>query len=236
MDDLVQFAVAVWSALIFGAVIGAERQYRNHPAGLRTNILVSVGAALFVTLSRLMDDTQSPTRIASYIVSGIGFLGGGVILKEGANVKGINTAATLWCAAAVGTLCGAGFPGHAAFGSLTVLAVNLALRPAARTIDGLRKARPNPETRYRIKVECVETQEAVIRTVILRHVNSDNKMTTEGISTRDEVEEDGLCMVSADIVAVEPRERAIQDLMTRINIEPGVKSLSWRKLEEEQGD
>src|SRR5690348_3454172 len=98
------FVGNIAAALFMGMAIGLERQYRQHNAGLRTNTLVALGAALFVSLSILMDDTNSPTRIASYIVSGLGFLGGGVILRDGLNVKGLNTAASLWCSGAVGTL------------------------------------------------------------------------------------------------------------------------------------
>jgi putative Mg2+ transporter-C (MgtC) family protein len=105
---LLHFLLNVVSALALGTVIGLERQWRQHQAGLRTNALVALGAALFVSLSRLMGDENSPTRIASYIVSGLGFLGGGVILRDGLTVKGMNTAATLWCTGAVGTLAGAG--------------------------------------------------------------------------------------------------------------------------------
>ncbi len=111
------FLANIVVALALGIVIGAERQWRQHQAGLRTNALVAVGAALFVSLSHLMDDQNSPTRIASYIVSGLGFLGGGVILRDGLTVKGMNTAATLWCTGAVGTLAGAGFPLQAITGT-----------------------------------------------------------------------------------------------------------------------
>src|ERR1700738_4876556 len=102
--QLVNMAVA----LLLGIIIGLERQWRQHPAGLRTTALVALGAALFVSMSKLMNDTQSPTRIVSYVVSGLGFLGGGVILREGMTVKGINTAATVWCTGAVGALAGGG--------------------------------------------------------------------------------------------------------------------------------
>ena len=119
---IISFIVNVGVALVMGVAIGVERQIHQHPAGLRTNSLVCVGAALFVSLTRLMGDGDSPTRVASYIVSGIGFLCGGVILRDGLTVKGLNTAATLWCSAAVGTLAGAGFPLHSLIGTLTVLA------------------------------------------------------------------------------------------------------------------
>ena len=132
---IISFIVNVGVALVMGVAIGVERQIHQHPAGLRTNSLVCVGAALFVSLTRLMGDGDSPTRVASYIVSGIGFLCGGVILRDGLTVKGLNTAATLWCSAAVGTLAGAGFPLHSLIGTLTVLAVHLGLRPVGHQID-----------------------------------------------------------------------------------------------------
>jgi putative Mg2+ transporter-C (MgtC) family protein len=104
------FVLNTGAALLMGVAIGLERQWRQHSAGLRTNALVALGAALFVSLSILMDDTHSPTRIASYVVSGLGFLGGGVILRNGLTVKGLNTAATIWCSGAVGTSVGSELP------------------------------------------------------------------------------------------------------------------------------
>src|SRR4051812_36638815 len=96
----VSFVTNIVAAAFLGMAIGLERQLRPHTAGLRTNTLVSLGAALFVSLSLLMEETSSPTRMASYVVSGLGFLGGGVILRDGLNVKGLNTAASLWCSGA----------------------------------------------------------------------------------------------------------------------------------------
>jgi putative Mg2+ transporter-C (MgtC) family protein len=211
-----------------GVAIGLERQFRQHPAGLRTNALVCVGAALFVSLSRLMADVNSPTRMASYIVSGIGFLGGGVILREGLNVKGMNTAATLWCSAAVGTLAGAGFPLHGLIGTATVLGLHLGLRPVARRIDARLKTAVDVETLYRMRVVSHERQEGVIRTILLRHVNSHPKMTIQGISTQ-ETDQDGQAAVVADIFSVERSDRAVQELMSRINLEPTVTSVSWER-------
>jgi putative Mg2+ transporter-C (MgtC) family protein len=228
--DLIHFVFNVGTALVMGVAIGLERQFRQHPAGLRTNALVCVGAALFVSLSRLMGDDGSPTRIASYIVSGIGFLGGGVILREGLNVKGMNTAATLWCTAAVGTLAGAGFPVHGLIGTVTVLGLHLSLRPVARRIDARLKTALDVETLYQMRVVCREQQEGMVRTVLFRHVNSLPKMTIQRISTKV-VEQDGQATVVADIFSVERDDRAMQDLMSRINIEPSVSSVSWEKAQ-----
>ncbi|WP_280379599.1 MgtC/SapB family protein, partial [Nocardia wallacei] len=105
-----------------GVAIGLERQYRARMAGLRTNALVCAGATLFVLLSAhgFHGGTADPTRVAAQIVSGIGFLGAGVIMREGASVRGLNTAATLWCSAAIGALAGAGMYGTAAAGTVAV--------------------------------------------------------------------------------------------------------------------
>ena len=86
-------------ALCLSAAIGFERQWRNRLAGLRTNTLVALGAASFVIFEELIPGESSPTRVAAQVVSGIGFLGAGLIFREGLSVRGLNTAATLWCSA-----------------------------------------------------------------------------------------------------------------------------------------
>jgi putative Mg2+ transporter-C (MgtC) family protein len=234
MADVLNFTLHTIVALVMGVAIGLERQYRQHPAGLRTNALVCVGAALFVSLSKLAGDTASPTRMASYVVSGIGFLGGGVILRDGLNVKGMNTAATLWCSAAVGSLSGMGFPLQALIGTATVLSMHLCLRPISHRIDALRKTAIDVETGYRMRVICPESQEVLIRTILLRHVNSQPRMTIQGISTQ-EAEATGLATIVADIFSIESNDRAMQDLMSRINIEQGVTSVRWEKVHANSG-
>lgn len=129
------FGLRMASALVLGALIGLERQWRQRMTGLRTNALVAVGAAMFVMMGGLIPGDRSQAQVAAYVVSGIGFLGGGLILKDGFHLRGMNTAATLWCTAAIGTLAGLGRFGFAAIGVGGVLAVNLVLRPAARFVD-----------------------------------------------------------------------------------------------------
>ncbi len=116
-------------ALLLGACIGFERQWRQRLAGLRTNTLVALGAATFVVFEGTVGDPASRTRVAAQVVSGIGFLGAGIIFREGLNVRGLNTAATLWCSAAVGVLAGAGAWWQATLAATLVVGVNLLLRP-----------------------------------------------------------------------------------------------------------
>jgi len=116
-------------AAVLGAAIGLEREYRQKPAGLRTNILIALGAALFMTVSiQIGGSGASPDRIAAQIVTGVGFLGGGAILRAGHTVHGMTTAATIWVNAAIGMAAGAGQFGMASEATALTLIV-LALLP-----------------------------------------------------------------------------------------------------------
>src|SRR6202163_323507 len=129
------FAIRLVGALFFGALVGAERQWRQRMAGLRTNALVAAGAAMFVMLSAFAAHPDDSFRIAGQVVSGIGFLGAGVILRNGLNITGLNTAATLWCSAAIGTLAGYGMYGSAVTGAVAVIAANICLRPIGKALN-----------------------------------------------------------------------------------------------------
>jgi putative Mg2+ transporter-C (MgtC) family protein len=225
--------VTVWdftlnsgTALLLGILIGLERQWRHHPAGLRTNALVSLGAAMFVSIS-LLTNVEDKTRIASYVVSGLGFLGGGVILREGLNVKGMSTAATIWCSGAIGSLAGVGFPLEAGIGTVAILFVHVALRPLVYWFEARTQKATNVETNYRLRVTCQHPHEAVIRAILLRHVGNQPHMSIQGVST-DESDADRVVVV-ATIYAIERNDRFMEDLVARISIEPDVKAVSWEK-------
>lgn len=96
LDSLLHTAIALASAFLLGSLTGMERQWRRRMAGLRTNTLVAPGAPIFAVFAGLFPGEASPTRVAVQIVSGTGFLGAGIIFKEGLNVRGLNTAAALW--------------------------------------------------------------------------------------------------------------------------------------------
>lgn len=124
--DLMTFIFRICVCFILGVFIGFERQWRRKPIGLRTSTLVCLGSFLFVAVSNLLIDSDL-TRIAAQVVSGIGFLGAGVILRDGMNVRGLNTAATLWCSAAIGTLTAFGFLLEAFIGTGFILFSNVFL-------------------------------------------------------------------------------------------------------------
>ena len=133
--SLADTAVSLSAAFILGGLIGLERQFRQRTAGLRTNILVALGAAIFVDAANRLVGHEGAVHVMAYVVSGIGFLGTGVIMREEGNVRGINTAATLWGSGAVGALAGADLILEAALATLFVLAANTLLRPVVSLIN-----------------------------------------------------------------------------------------------------
>jgi putative Mg2+ transporter-C (MgtC) family protein len=129
-----------------GAAIGVEREYRRKPAGLRTNILIGLGAALFTIVSIQIGGTgAAPDRIAAQVVTGVGFLGGGAILRSGHNVQGMTTAATIWVNAAIGIAAGTGQFAMAAEATALTIVVNAILGPVEgyfEKLAGLRAGGP----------------------------------------------------------------------------------------------
>lgn len=226
-----QFAALNMSvALLCGAVIGSERQVRQRMAGLRTNALVALGAAAFVVFSGLFPDEVSPTRVAAQIVSGIGFLGAGIIFRDGFNVHGLNTAATLWCSAAVGMMAGAGAWQYAVLLTLLVVFVNLGLRPLVKWLKKKTKAGVPMLRSFRVVLTCRAEQEAGVRALILRTLTIGGLHLSEVAARAAEGGEgvDLSATVSGEGVTDEMLELAVQ----RLAAEPGLMRVRWEPLEE----
>ncbi|AYA05013.1 MgtC/SapB family protein [Acinetobacter sp. WCHAc010034] len=134
-DNFFDSFLSLTAAFILGSLIGFERQYRQRTAGLRTNVLVALGAAIFVDIAITLNGADGAVRVIAYVVSGIGFLGAGVIMREEGNIQGLNTAATLWCSAAVGAAAGADLIIEAFLAAGFILAANTLLRPIGHAID-----------------------------------------------------------------------------------------------------
>jgi putative Mg2+ transporter-C (MgtC) family protein len=158
--------VAYATSFVLGTLIGLERQWRQRSAGLRTNVLVAMGASAFSDLGLRLLGVDGATRIISYVVSGIGFLGAGVILKDGTNIRGRNTAATLWCEAAVGTLSGSGLPAEAATLASFVLAGNTLLRPLVNWVSRRPITSDVTEAKYSVHATCRPRDVADVRDLL----------------------------------------------------------------------
>ncbi len=153
--DLVSFTdslVSLGTAFALGTLIGVERQYRQRTAGLRTNVLVAVGAAAFVDIGLRLTGADGAVRVLAYVVSGVGFLGAGAIMKEGVNIRGLNTAATLWGSAAVGGAAGADLIAESALIALCVLAANTMLRPVVDGINRQPLSEASTEATYEVRL------------------------------------------------------------------------------------
>jgi putative Mg2+ transporter-C (MgtC) family protein len=111
-------------AMVLGYLIGMERELHGKVVGTRTISLIAIGSALYVLMSPSIIDGDN-SRIIAQVVSGIGFLGAGIIFKDGDTIKGLTTAATVWCAAAIGCLCGAGMFAQAILGAAAIIGVNV---------------------------------------------------------------------------------------------------------------
>ncbi|HVJ52495.1 MAG TPA: MgtC/SapB family protein [Aliidongia sp.] len=153
-------------AFVLGVLIGAERQWRHRTAGLKTNALVAIGAASFVVWAPVTGTPDAAARIAAQIVSGIGFLGAGVILREGLNVRGLNTAATLWCSAAVGIVAGSGQTVLACFITALILMINLGMNPLTQLINRLPRRDVMSDCIYVVTIHCATSVEADVRAAL----------------------------------------------------------------------
>lgn len=225
--DTTEFVINMLVALGLGLALGIERQYGQHPAGIRTNALVCLGAALFVSLSRLMDQEGSQTRVAGQVVSGIGFIGGGAILREGVNVRGMNTAATLWCSAAIGTLVGSGYPLLGTLGASAVLAAHFIFRPLAHFVDARALKSVNLETSYFLKVQCLRSDETALRTILLKLLSA-TKLRLQGLILHDGLSAERVEVV-VNLHSATRSDDIMNDLVTRLANEPGVSGVSWEQ-------
>jgi putative Mg2+ transporter-C (MgtC) family protein len=229
----VEFVWRLLAAFACGVAIGLERQMRQRNAGLRTITLVASGACLFVTLGVLTGNgSAGVTQIAAYVVSGVGFLGGGVIMRDKGSIQGINTAATLWCSAAVGVLCGAGHYGPALAGTGIVLLINSALREVRRMINATPASNADLVREYVLIVVCREDEEIHIRTVLSNSMYS-APLSFQSLTSEDVEEQAARIRVTA-ILKLHPKDQPkLEQMASRITMEKSVSSVSWVAREAE---
>jgi putative Mg2+ transporter-C (MgtC) family protein len=225
----IDFSVRLGIAFVLGGAIGIERQWGQTKAVLKTNVLVCIGSAVFVMMSAMTPGDSSPTRVAAQVVSGIGFLGGGVILREGTSVKGLNTAATLWCAAAVGTLVGSGLLTQAYLSSLAVVAVNLFLRPVVDKIKVQPISDKKPEIRYRFRVISPSEQESRVSELLLDTINENALMLAAYKSQKVKGSDDSKnSAIVVDFITVERNDDLFEQTVERLKSEVSISAVSWK--------
>ena len=225
-----EFILRLLVAFLLGSALGLERQWRQRMAGLLTNSLVSVGATLFVSLSDLMQESDSPSRIAAQVVSGIGYLAGGVILREGLTVRGLNTAATLWCAAAIGALTGAGFLSQAFLGAIAVLLCHILLTPLGDFINKQPLRHTEIEVIYQCVLICNNDAEADIRQLLLQSLNTIplklNSLYSHPLKDDEEKTE-----IIGEVISLNRSDHIVEKVISQLSVEPSVVEVSWQVTE-----
>ncbi|MNG65966.1 putative Mg(2+) transport ATPase [compost metagenome] len=221
-----EFALRLLAALFLGAAVGSERQWRQKNAGLRTNTLVSLGSAAFVLLS-IEIGGDATGRIASYVVSGIGFLGAGVIMKDGLNVHGLNTAATIWCSAAVGALSGLGLYPQAALVAAAIILTHLIFRPIGQRMGFIKFSKSAvAQTDYLVSIRCGIAIENHIRVLLIQMLGNEEKVLLTSLSSDDTVEANAAA-ITAVIKAVGQQDSLIERIASRLTMEEKVSKISW---------
>ena len=222
LDTLVSLSVA----FVLGMLIGAERQYRTRAAGLRTNVLVAVGAAAFVDLAMHLAGADGAVRVIAYVVSGIGFLGAGVIMKEGMNVRGLNTAATLWSSAAVGACAGADLAAQAVAVTVFVIAGNTLLRPLVNAIDRIPFDERTSEATYSVRITAGRAAADELRDHLEERLEAaDYPVADVDVEAAEHADDKVEIVATLVSTSVEPDEldAVIADLERR----PGVDHATW---------
>ncbi|MDU0957819.1 MAG: MgtC/SapB family protein [Bradyrhizobium sp.] len=222
--DFFDTLVSLFTAFVLGTLIGAERQFRQRSAGLRTTVLVAVGAAAFVDLGNRLTGADGAVRIIAYVVSGIGFLGAGTIMKEGLNVRGLNTAATLWASAAVGACAGADLVAQSVALTLFVLAGNTLLRPLVNAIDRIPLNAATSEAQYELVVTTDILHVAELREALDERLEAAKYPVRE---TEVAYRSDDIVEITATLVPLAAETAELDRVTAELSRLPGVRHATW---------
>jgi putative Mg2+ transporter-C (MgtC) family protein len=211
-------------AFVLGTVIGFERQWRHKIAGVKTNALVAGGAALFIILSeKITGDLTAAGRIAANIVTGIGFLGAGVMMRNGTNVTGINTAATIWCSAAIGSLAGLGYWYESLVGTAFVVIGNILLRPIGEKIDNRISRITESGNSYAINISVTGGSLGLVKHNLIDAVANESTLHITAIQTT------GISEITANIHSLDRRHTDIENIVNKISSLSEVTAIRWEE-------
>lgn len=221
-----EFVFRIALAVILGGLIGLERQMTGHVAGIRINILIAMGACLFMLLPA-MYGSEERYRIASYIISGVGFLCSGVIFKDSGVVRGLNTAAILWCTAAIGVLASTGNALFSVMAAGILISSNLLLRPLMARIRQVASGEDNEKT-YRVTVTCRDAGEGRIRSFFIGRRLSRTLCLTN-LDSGDVI--GGKTEIQADFLSAGgTKHTELEAMVTQILECPDVVQAGWKVL------
>lgn len=224
-----EFIIRIGVCLLLSILIGSERQYRNGVVGLRTNVLVAIGSFMFNYVAFCVSGNHDFTRMGAGIVSGMGFLGAGIIIQENNRVKGLNTAATLWCVSAIGVLTSSGMLFESCVGTFLVLFSNIILRLISFFV--MNKIKNKLKEKCILRVSCTRTIEGSICQTLSSYIEQHNLNLIS--MNKDEVTKDEVKLV---VTIITSRPDEVDNLVKALSAEIGVTSLSWKHSKYYQAD
>ena len=229
------FGIRLAIAVALGIVMGSERQLTKHRTGILTNVIVCVGAFAFTSFSFLASTRQmnaDVTRVAAQIVSGIGFLGAGVIISDGTKIKGVNTAASIWASAAVGILCSLDKPWYAAMVALTIVISHLIIHPITEWITKKqeydKQKSSKQETYYRISIVCSEEKADEIKKNIIEYLRELDNILLRNLEMNDV--DGGKVKIRAELSTKTKNNELVEHIITHVGKHEDIISTGWKHI------
>jgi putative Mg2+ transporter-C (MgtC) family protein len=179
-------------------------------------------------LAPLSGVREEATRVAAQVISGVGFLGAGVLMRTGLSVHGLNTASTIWCSAAIGVLAGSGFFAAAVLGTAFVLIINIFLRPLAEWIGRHSKKESEHTIQYSVQLLCRGRQESRVRTLLIQLLTGSPLILHEVESVVGQDEKN--TVIKATLSALDRNDAQIEQITSRLSLERDVVGVSWHAL------
>ena len=231
ITTIMGFTLRLLLAVLLGFFVGLERQWTKHQAGILTNVIVCVGAYAYTAFSYISEDGYvDVTRIAAQVVSGVGFLGAGLILRDGINVRGLSTAATIWTTAAIGILCTLPNIFFSVIVAVAIVVLHLVLHPFSDFVDKRKNYKKQgdriSEYFYKISIKCTEESETDIRSHLVKTIrNKDNVLlhNLESVST-----DDGNVKIRAYITTNKKSDEVVENLLIHIGKDEGIITAGWK--------
>ena len=221
--EALSIAPNLFAALALGTIVGLERQLRNRHTGMTTHALVALGAATFTTLGALID-SSSDVRMGGQVATGIGFLGAGLIMRDGGSVRGLSTAATVWATGAIGMLAGYGFVLEAAELTAFILLANVLLPRVGLYIESASPTHVADERYYAIEVRCNARDEALLRSQIIQSAAS-QKLRLHSLESRSR--DEGHVEVEAIVSGAGPDDQRVEELVGQFSLLPHILLSRW---------
>lgn len=228
------FTIRLALAIVLGFIVGFERQWTKHQAGILTNVIVCVGAYAYTAFSCMaLGNDNDTTRVAAQVVSGIGFLGAGLIIRDGTKVSGLSTAATIWTTAAIGILCTLDNIYYAVIVAAAIVIVHLVLHPFSDYINKKshynKDRRDREETTYKISILCKESSEIDIRSHLIKTIREKNDVLLHNLESNDEV--NGDVKIKAYITTAKKNNDVVESIIVHIGKDEGIISAGWKITE-----